>query len=116
MTIQAKTFENGARGSESTVVELNRVVSQAEELLKTLGDEGGAAIEAVRQRVQRTVNIAKLKLADASTRARTAANTAAQATDTYVRDNPWKAVAYGAAAGAALALVVALAARRGSPE
>ena len=113
MTIQAKTFENGARGSESTVVELNRVVSQAEELLKTLGDEGGAAIEAVRQRVQRTVNVAKLKLADASTRARSAANTAAQATDTYVHDNPWKAVAYGAAAGAALAIIVAAVSLRG---
>ena len=82
MTIQAKTFENGARGSESTVVELNRVVAQAEELLKTLGDEGGAAIEAVRQRVQRTVEQAKTRLADASTRARSAANDAAQATDT----------------------------------
>ena len=37
MTIQAKTIDNGARNPESTVVELNRVISQAEELLKTLG-------------------------------------------------------------------------------
>ena len=51
MTAQAKTFENGARNSESVVVELNRIVTQAEELLKTLGEEGGAAAEAVRQRV-----------------------------------------------------------------
>ena len=43
MSIQAKTFDNGARTSESTVVELNRVVAQAEELLRTLGEEGGAA-------------------------------------------------------------------------
>ena len=114
MTIQAKTFENGARGSESTVVELNRVVAQAEELLKTLGDEGGAAIEAVRQRVQRTVNLAKVRLADASTRARSAATTAANATDTYVHDNPWRAVAYGAAAGAALAFIMAAVTRRSS--
>ena len=55
MTIQAKTFENGARNTDSTVVELNRIVAQAEELLKTLGEEGGAAAEAVRQRVLRTV-------------------------------------------------------------
>ena len=52
MTIQAKTIDNGARNPESTVVELNRVITQAEELLKTLGEEGGAAVEAVRQRVR----------------------------------------------------------------
>ena len=50
MSIQAK-LENGARNTDSTVVELNRIVTQAEELLKTLGEEGGAAAEAVRQRV-----------------------------------------------------------------
>lgn len=105
MSIQSKTYENGARATESTVVELNRVVAQAEELLKTLGEEGGAAAEAVRQRVLRTVNQAKVRLADASTRVRGAATDAARATDTYVHDNPWKSIAYGAAAGAAVALL-----------
>jgi ElaB/YqjD/DUF883 family membrane-anchored ribosome-binding protein len=112
MTIQAKTFENGARNPESTVVELNRVITQAEELLKTLGEEGGAAAEAVRQRVLRTVSQAKVRLADSATRARSAATDAARATDTYVHDNPWKAIAYGAAAGAAVALVASLLLRR----
>ena len=106
MTLQAKNLENGARNSESVVVELSRIVAQAEELLKTLGEEGGAAAEAVRQRVVRTVNQAKVKLADASTRARGAANDAAKATDRYVHDNPWKSIAYGAAAGAAVAIIV----------
>jgi len=61
----------------------------------------------VRQRVVRTVNQAKVKLADASTRARGAANDAAKVTDRYVHDNPWKAIAYGAAAGAVVAIVAA---------
>ncbi|HET9861978.1 MAG TPA: DUF883 family protein [Steroidobacteraceae bacterium] len=112
MTIQAKTFENGSRNTDSTVVELNRIVAQAEELLKTLGEEGGAAAEAVRQRVTRTVNQAKVRLAEAGTRVRGAATDAAQATDTYVHENPWRALAYGAAAGAALALIASLALRR----
>jgi len=112
MTIQAKTFENGARNPESTVVELNRVITQAEELLKTLGEEGGAAAEAVRQRVLRTVSQAKVRLADASTRAGKAAADAARVTDSYVHDNPWKAIAYGAAAGAAVALVASVLMRR----
>lgn len=112
MSIQAKTFDNGARNSESTVIELNRVVAQAEELLKTLGEEGGAAAEAVRQRVVRTVNQAKIRLAEAGTRARDAATDAAKATDRYVQENPWKSIAVGAAAGAAVALVAALLLRR----
>src|ERR1041384_1852436 len=70
MSIQAKTFDNGARNSESTVIELNRVVAQAEELLKTLGEEGGAAAEAVRQRVLRTVSQAKARLTEVGSRAR----------------------------------------------
>jgi ElaB/YqjD/DUF883 family membrane-anchored ribosome-binding protein len=112
MSIQSKSFENGTRASETTVVELNRIVAQAEELLKTLGEEGGAAVDAVRARVLRTVNQAKVRLADASTRVRGAANDAAQATDSYVQENPWKSIAYGAAAGAAVALIAAVVLRR----
>ena len=112
MTIQAKTFENGARNTESTVVELNRIITQAEELLKTLGEEGGAAADAVRQRVLRTVNQAKVRLADAGNRVRGAATDAAKATDSYVQDNPWKAIAYGAAAGAVVALIATAVLRR----
>lgn len=105
MSTTAKSFENGARTTESTVGELNRIVTQAEELLKTLGEEGGAAADAVRQRVLRAVNQAKVRLSDAGVRVRGAATDAAQATDRYVHDNPWKAIAYGAAAGAAVALI-----------
>jgi|SRR4051812_46701155 ElaB/YqjD/DUF883 family membrane-anchored ribosome-binding protein len=105
MSAQAKGFENGSRNAESTVGELNRVVAQAEELLKTLGEEGGHAAEAVRQRVMRTMSQARARLADAGTRARGAALSAGRVTDEYVQENPWKAVAYGAAAGAAIALI-----------
>src|SRR5262245_9334289 len=112
MTIQAKTIDNGTRNTESTVVELNRVIAQAEELLRTLGEEGGAAAEAVRQRVVRTVNQARARLTDAGQRVRGAANDAARATDTYVHDNPWRAIAYGAAVGAAVALLASAIMRR----
>jgi ElaB/YqjD/DUF883 family membrane-anchored ribosome-binding protein len=112
MSVQAKSFENGTRNPESTVIELNRVVAQAEELLRTLGAEGGAAAEAVRQRVVRTINQARVKIADASSRARGAATDAAHATNTYVQENPWKSIAYGAAAGAAIAVLASVLLRR----
>ena len=112
MTIQAKTIDNGARNPESTVVELNRVITQAEELLKTLSEEGGAAVEAVRQRVVRTVGQARARLTDAGQRVRGQANEAARVTDNYVHDNPWKAIAYGAAVGAVVALFATAITRR----
>jgi ElaB/YqjD/DUF883 family membrane-anchored ribosome-binding protein len=112
MSASAKSFENGARNSDSTVVELNRIVTQAEELLKTLGEEGGAAAEAVRQRVLRTVSQARSRIADASVRVKGAAADAAKVTDRYVHDNPWKSIAYGAAAGAAIAVIAGLLLRR----
>jgi ElaB/YqjD/DUF883 family membrane-anchored ribosome-binding protein len=112
MTIQAKTIDNGARNPESTVLELNRVITQAEELLKTLSEEGGAAVEAVRQRVVRTVGQARARLTDAGQRVRGSATEAARATDAYVQDNPWQAIAYGAAVGAAVALLATAILRR----
>lgn len=107
----AKSFDNG-RTSDAAVTELNRIVAQAEELLKTLGEEGGAAADAVRARVLRTVNQAKVRISDASVRARGAAIDAGKATDRYVHDNPWQSIAYGAAAGAAVALFATLLLRR----
>jgi ElaB/YqjD/DUF883 family membrane-anchored ribosome-binding protein len=113
MSSHAKNFENGARAAaDTTVVELTRIVAQAEELLKTLGEEGGAAAEAVRARVVRTVNQAKVRLADAGVRAREGAMEASRVTDRYVHDNPWKSIAYGAAAGAAVALIATALVRR----
>ncbi len=85
----AKSLENG-RITDSAVTELNRIVAQAEELLKTLGEEGGAAAEAVRARVLRTVNQAKVRISDASVRARGAAVDAGKATDRYGQDNAWQ--------------------------
>ena len=113
MTSQAKNFENGARAAaDTTVMELSRIVAQAEELLKTLGEEGGAAADAVRQRVMRTVSQAKVRLADTSDRVRERAVDASKATDRYVHDNPWKSIAYGAVAGAAVALIATALLRR----
>jgi len=112
MSAQAKNFENGARTAESTVAELSRIIAQAEDLLKSLSEEGGAAAEAVRQRVMRTVSHAKARIADTSARVRASAIDAGRATNEYVQDNPWKSIAYGAAAGAAIALIATAFLRR----
>ena len=47
---------------DPAIEELNRIVEQAESLLRSLGAEGGEAAEAVRERVSQTLNQAKSKL------------------------------------------------------
>ena len=74
--------------------------------------QGGAAAEAVKQRVLRTVNQAKVRISETGTRVRGAANDAARATDSYVQDNPWRAIGYGAAVGALVALLATAILRR----
>lgn len=90
---------------EETMAQLNRTVSQAEDLLRALGNESGEAIDAMRARVSATLRDARSRLSGRATQARNlASNTMSQA-DSYVRENPWRAVAIGAGIGMLLALM-----------
>ena len=94
------------------MIELNRIVAQAEELLKTLGEEGGAAAEAVR-----AARAAHREPGEGAARGREHPRArrrerCGEGDGHYVHDNPWKSIAYGAAAGAAVALIAAVLLRR----
>lgn len=87
------------------MAQLSRTVSQAEDLLRALGNESGEAIDAMRARVSATLRDARSRLSGRATQARNlASNTMSQA-DSYVRENPWRAVAIGAGIGMLLALM-----------
>jgi ElaB/YqjD/DUF883 family membrane-anchored ribosome-binding protein len=91
---------------EETMAQLNRTVTQAEDLLKALGDEGGEAIEAMRARVSATLRDARARLSGSTTQARQFANTTLSQADAFVHANPWRAVAIGAGIGALLAVLL----------
>jgi ElaB/YqjD/DUF883 family membrane-anchored ribosome-binding protein len=81
-------------------------VSQAEELLRALGNESSEAIDAMRARVSTTLRDARERLSGSATQARAlAGNTMSQA-DAFVHANPWRAVAIGAGIGALLAILM----------
>jgi ElaB/YqjD/DUF883 family membrane-anchored ribosome-binding protein len=86
--------------------DLDRIVAQAEELLQQLGDETGAAADAVRERVTQTLNQAKARLAATAVEAENVVESMADRTDKYVRANPWQAVAIAALLGGALTLLI----------
>ena len=91
---------------DPAIEELNHIVDQAESLLRSLGEQGGEAAEAVRGRVTQTLNQAKARLADVAVDAEKVAESLADRADEYVRTNPWQAVALAALLGGVAALLV----------
>jgi ElaB/YqjD/DUF883 family membrane-anchored ribosome-binding protein len=85
--------------TDPAVDELNRIVAQAESLLRSLGNEGGDAADAVRERVTDTLQQAKARLAETAVEAEAAVESIAEQTDSYVRQNPWQSVAAAALIG-----------------
>ena len=94
------------------IEELNRIVDQAESLLRSLGEQSGEAAEAVRGRVTQTLNQAKARLSDAAGSAEKVAESLADKADDYVRTNPWQAVALAALLGGVLTLLITKTSRR----
>ena len=97
---------------DPAIEELNRIVDQAESLLRSLGEQSGEAADAVRGRVTQTLNQAKARLADAAGSAEEVAETLADRADEYVRANPWQAVALAALLGGVLTLLLTKTSRR----
>jgi ElaB/YqjD/DUF883 family membrane-anchored ribosome-binding protein len=98
--------------ADRTVEELNRIVEQAESLLQTLGQEGGQAAEAVRDRVTETLQQARAKLAATAAETEVVVESLADRADTYVRSNPWQSVAIAALLGGVLTYLITKTARR----
>ena len=94
-----------SRSAEALAAELRRIVEQAEQLLGTVGVDGDQ-LGALRDRVNDTVSQARDKLADLEREARASGKRAAAATETWVRANPWTALAIGAGIGLIIGAVL----------
>src|SRR5512139_4182998 len=105
MTNETMTNSLGSR-HEETMAQLSRTVSQAEDLLRALGNESGEAIDAMRARVSATLRDARARLSSGAGQARNFANTTMSQADAYVHANPWRAVAIGAGIGVLLAMMM----------
>jgi len=89
--------------------DIQNVVTDAQELLKTVQSEGGSKLSEVKVKVQQQLDSAKQMLGQIQTTVNDGAKVAIDTTDAYVRSNPWRAVGISAALGA---LIGFLAARR----
>lgn len=84
---------------EKLVTDIKAVITDAEEILKATADQTGEKIAGLRTRVQERLHAARVRLADAEAALIAKTRAAAQATDAYVHENPWKAVGVAAGVG-----------------
>ena len=82
--------------------DIQNVVTDAQELLKTVQSESESKLAEVRGRVQSQVDSAKQTIGEIQKTVQDGAQLAVKETDTYVRANPWTAVGIGAAVGAVI--------------
>ena len=91
---------------EKLMSDLKLVIADAEELLKlTAGNVGDKAAE-MRMRMQARMEQAKADLANLQEMAITKAKDAGKAADTYVHENPWRAVGIAAGVGLVVGMLI----------
>ena len=83
--------------------DIQNVVSDAQDLLKTVQDQGGE----MRARMQAQIDAARQTLAELQESVTDGAKVAMSSTDEYVRANPWRAVGISAGIGALIGFLIA---------
>jgi ElaB/YqjD/DUF883 family membrane-anchored ribosome-binding protein len=102
-------MEENPANRDKLVQDMRLVISDAEDLLRATANQAGERIAVARERIQESLQQAKVKLAEAETMVTERARQAARYTDDYVHENPWSAI--GVAAGIGLLLGILMSRR-----
>jgi ElaB/YqjD/DUF883 family membrane-anchored ribosome-binding protein len=88
--------------------EFNTVVTETEQLLKSVASAGTDKAGALKEGVAKSLSEAADRLEKVRSQAMEQANAAARATDEYVQGNPWRAVGIVAALAGAAGIIAGL--------
>lgn len=102
------THSSTAVIKKKLLADFNAVMSETDELLKLVADEGGDQAGALRTKVERKLNSAKQQLRSLEDAVIEKTRAGAHATDEYVHENPWQTVAIAAGLSAAVGAVIGL--------
>lgn len=91
---------------EKLINDFKTVVADAEELLKVTANAAGEQVSVARSRARESLADAKVKLAEAEKVVRIKAKEAAEATDVFVHEHPWKAIGLAASLGLIVGLLI----------
>ena len=92
--------------TQKLVADLKVVVADAEELLRASAGQAGEKVAVARERIQASLAAARIKLGEAEQAVRERSKEAANATDAFVHDQPWKAVGVAAGIGLVIGLLI----------
>jgi ElaB/YqjD/DUF883 family membrane-anchored ribosome-binding protein len=99
--------QSAAQLGRTTSTEIQNLIADVEHLLQKVANVADVDVAKLRESVQEKIGVAKSKIADGSKRMTETARQAADATDDYVRGNPWQSVGVAAFVGAALGYLLA---------
>jgi ElaB/YqjD/DUF883 family membrane-anchored ribosome-binding protein len=86
--------------------DIQNVVSDAQDLLKTVQTEGESRLAEVRSKVQTQLETARQTLGELQQTVQAGAKQAMETTDAYVHSNPWRAIGISAAVGALVGFLI----------
>lgn len=92
--------------TDKLVEDLKVVVRDAEALLRATSAQTGEKIQEVRARAEQSLKQAQTRLAQLEDQAYQRAREVADATEVYVRENPWQALGIAAGIGVLVGLLL----------
>ena len=92
--------------TDQLVEDLKTVMQDAEALIKATSSQTGEKIQEVRARAEESLRDAKARLTQLEDEALRRAREVADATEEYVRENPWQSVGIAAGIGLLLGVLI----------
>jgi ElaB/YqjD/DUF883 family membrane-anchored ribosome-binding protein len=91
---------------EKLVADMRTVLADTEQLLRAVVGQSGETLAALRPRIEESLQSARLRLEEFERAAAERARAAAQATDAYAHEHPWKVAGITALLGVAVGLLI----------
>ncbi|HEY6641720.1 DUF883 family protein [Povalibacter sp.] len=92
--------------TDRLVEDLKTVMNDAEALLRATSAQTGEKIQEVRARAEESLRQARERLSQVEEEALRRARELADATEEYVRDNPWQSIGIAAGIGLVLGILI----------
>lgn len=106
MNAEASSQINGDVNTTKLVEDLKVVMHDAEALIRATSNQTGEKLQEVRARAEESLRQAKVRLTQMEEDAMKRAREVAQATEEFVRENPWQSVGIAAGMGLLVGLLL----------
>lgn len=97
---------NARESKEKLIRDFQSVITDTEELMKFVSDEGGGKAQALRDKIDRNLRLAKDYLHDVEGTVVDKSKVAARVTDEYVHENAWRTVGLAIGVGIVIGLLI----------